>query len=320
MMHDSILYTFFLIFTGAAVIAAAALFLRQSLLVAYVLLGVLLGPSLLGVIGDADMVKQIAHIGIIFLLFLLGLNLNPADLLKMVKKTTVVTLASSLVFAIAGIALAMLFGVAFTEALLVGAVMTFSSTIIGLKLLPTTILHHQRTGEVVISILLLQDFLAMVLLLLVKGAGAAAGDGAPLWLEPLLLLLKLPLLVFIAWLLTRYLLIPLMRRFDNIREFLFLAAIGWCLGMAQLASWLELSAEIGAFVAGVSLASAPVSLFVAESLKPLRDFFLILFFFSLGATMDLGMSSQVLLPALIMSLVMLLLKPPVFRWLLLHIG
>jgi Kef-type K+ transport system membrane component KefB len=319
-MHDSILHTFFLIFTGAAVIATAALYLRQSLLVAYVLLGVLLGPSLFGVISDADMVKQIAHIGIIFLLFLLGLNLDPADLLKMVKKTTVVTLASSLIFAITGIALAMLFGVAFKEALLVGAVMTFSSTIIGLKLLPTTILHHQRTGEVVISILLLQDLLAMILLVLVKGAGAGAANEATVWLEPLLLLLKLPLLVVIAWLLTRYLLIPLMRRFDRIREFIFLAAIGWCLGMAQLASWLDLSAEIGAFIAGVSLASAPVALFVAESLKPLRDFFLILFFFSLGATMDLGMSSQVLLPALSMSLVMLLLKPPVFRWLLLRIG
>lgn len=320
MLHDPMLFTFFMIFTGAAVIAAIALFAHQSLLVAYVLLGVLLGPSLLGIVSNPDVIKQIAHIGIIFLLFLLGLNLNPAELMQMVKKTTLVTISSSLIFAVAGFGVAMLFGVPLKEAILVGVVMSFSSTIIGLKLLPTSILHHQRTGEVVISILLLQDLLAMVLLVLVKGAGESSGHGVMGWWEPLLLLLKLPLLVLFTWLMTKYLLIPLIHRFDKIREFIFLVAIGWCLGVAQLASWLQLSAEIGAFIAGVSLASAPVALFVSESLKPLRDFFLILFFFSLGARMDLGMSAPVILPALVLCAVALLLKPPVFRWLLLRIG
>lgn len=320
MLQETILFTFFMIFTGAAVIAAVALFARQSLLVAYVLLGVLLGPSVSGIVSNPEVVKQIAHIGIIFLLFLLGLSLNPIELLQMVKKTTLVTIASSLIFALAGFTVSLLFGIPFFEAVLVGAVMSFSSTIIGLKLLPTSILHHQRTGEVVISILLLQDLLAMVLLVLVKGTGESLGVTDREWLEPLLLLLKLPLLVLFTWIMTRYLLIPLMARYDKIREFIFLVAIGWCLGMAQLASWLGLSAEIGAFIGGVSLASAPVALFVSESLKPLRDFFLILFFFSLGASVDLGMSTRVILPALVLCAVTLLLKPLVFRWLLLRIG
>jgi Kef-type K+ transport system membrane component KefB len=320
MLQDPILFTFFLIFTGAAVIAAVALFARQSLLVAYVLLGVLLGPSVFGIVGNPEVIKQIAHIGIIFLLFLLGLSLNPVELLQMVRKTTLVTISSSLIFALAGFTVSLLFGVHFIEAILVGVVMSFSSTIIGLKLLPTSILHHQRTGEVVISILLLQDLLAMVLLVLVKGAGSHSVDADGEWLELVLLLLKLPLLVLFTSIMTKYLLIPLMRRFDKIREFIFLVAIGWCLGMAQLASWLGLSAEIGAFIGGISLASAPVALFISESLKPLRDFFLILFFFSLGARMDLGMSAPVILPALVLCAVTLLLKPPVFRWLLLRIG
>jgi len=320
MLQDPILFTFFMIFTGAAVIAAVALFARQSLLVAYVLLGILLGPSVFGIVSNPEVIKQIAHIGIIFLLFLLGLNLNPVELMQMVKKTTLVTISSSLIFALSGFTVSLLFGIPFSEAMLVGAVMSFSSTIIGLKLLPTSILHHQRTGEVVISILLLQDLLAMVLLLLVKGSGEGSGDADVRWLEPLLLLLKLPLLVLFTWLMTRYVLIPLIHHFNKIREFIFLVAIGWCLGMAQLASWLGLSAEIGAFIAGVSLASAPVALFVSESLKPLRDFFLILFFFSLGARMDLGMSAPVILPALVLCAVTLLLKPAVFRWLLLRIG
>ena len=279
MLQDPILFTFFMIFTGAAVIAAVALFARQSLLVAYVLLGILLGPSVFGIVSNPEVIKQTAHIGIIFLLFLLGLSLNPVELMQMVRKTTLVTISSSLIFALAGFTVSLLFGIPVIEAILVGVVMSFSSTIIGLKLLPTSILHHQRTGEVVISILLLQDLLAMVLLVLVKGAGESSGAADMEWLEPLLLLLKLPLFVLFTWLMTKFLLIPLMRRFDKIREFIFLVAIGWCLGMAQLASWLGLSAEIGAFIGGVSLASAPVALFVSESLKPLRDFFLILFFF-----------------------------------------
>ena len=99
-----------------------------------------------------------------------------------------------------------------------------------------------------------------------------------------------------------------------------LLAIGWCLGMAELATVLGLSAEIGAFIAGVVLASSPIALFIAESLKPLRDFFLVLFFFSLGAGFDIGVIDKVVLPALTLAAVLMLLKPPVFRWLLLRTG
>ena len=316
MGNDPIVFTFFLIFTGAAIMATLALFARQSLLIAYVVLGVLLGPSVLGLIDQPRVIEQISHIGIIFLLFLLGLNLNPDELLRMVRKTVLVTILSSLLFALGGFLVSLLFGFSLVEALLIGAVTTFSSTIIGLKLLPTSVLHHRRTGEVIISILLLQDLLAILLLVVIKGG---AGGGIGVW-EPLLLVLKLPLLVLFAWLFTRYVLVPLIRRFDRIREYIFLAAIGWCLGMVELAQWAGLSAEIGAFIAGVSLASGPVALFISESLKPLRDFFLILFFFSLGAQVDLAMALPVFLPALVLAFVTMLGKPPLFRWLLKHIG
>ena len=316
MGNDPLVFTFFLIFTGAAIMATLALFARQSLLIAYVVLGVLLGPSVLGLIDQPQVVEQISHIGIIFLLFLLGLNLNPDELLRMVRKTLLVTLLSSALFALGGFLVSLLFGFTLIEALLIGAVTTFSSTIIGLKLLPTSVLHHRRTGEVIISILLMQDLLAILLLVVIKGG---AGGGIGLW-EPLLLVLKLPLLVLFAWLFTRYVLVPLIRRFDRIQEFIFLAAIGWCLGMVELAEWAGLSAEIGAFIAGVSLATGPVALFVSESLKPLRDFFLVLFFFSLGAKVELDMALPVIVPALVLALVTMVGKPPVFRWLLRRIG
>jgi Kef-type K+ transport system membrane component KefB len=133
-------------------------------------------------------------------------------------------------------------------------------------------------------------------------------------------LIALPALIGFAWVFERYVLIRLIRKFDKIQEYIFLMTIGWCLGMAELAALLGLSAEIGAFIAGVVLASSPIALFIAESLKPLRDFFLVLFFFSLGAGFDIGVIDKVVLPALTLAAVLMLLKPPVFRWLLLRTG
>ncbi|MCU0766822.1 MAG: cation:proton antiporter [Gammaproteobacteria bacterium] len=316
MSHESIVYTIFLVFTGAAVLATAALYARQSLLVAYIALGVLMGPWGLGLTGDPENVSQIAHIGITFLLFLLGLDLQPQDLIRTVRSTTVVTLVSSLAFAALGAVITMAFGFGLRDSLLVGGTMAFSSTIIGLKLLPTTVLHHQRTGEIMISILLLQDLIAIGMLLLLRAAGQGelpVADVAGLLLGP-------PVLVLAAWALERYLYFPLIRRFDKIREYLFLMAIGWCLGMAQLGVALGLSAEIGAFIGGVALATRPVAAYIAESLRPLRDFFLVLFFFSLGAGFNLSMTGEVLLPAVLLAVAMLVIKPVVFARLLRRTG
>jgi Kef-type K+ transport system membrane component KefB len=202
------------------------------------------------------------------------------------------------------------------EALLVGGAATFSSTIVGLKLLPTTVLHHQRTGEVIISILLLQDLLAIVLLLVVQGSSKGSMPVGDI----LKLLIALPVLIGFAWMAERFVLIRLIRKFDKIQEYIFLMTIGWCLGMAELSEVLGLSAEIGAFIAGVVLASSPIAMFIAESLKPLRDFFLVLFFFSLGAGFDIGLIDEVILPAVVLAAALMLLKPPVFRWLLLRTG
>jgi len=316
MQQDPIVFTIFLVFTGAALFATVALYARQSLLVAYIVLGALLGPSALGLVSDPELIRSISEFGIMFLLFLLGLNLQPQELWRMVSKTTQVTVFSSLVFFAVGFAVALVFGFTVGEALLVGGAATFSSTIVGLKLLPTTILHHQRTGEVIISILLLQDLLAIVLLLVVQGLS----QGSMQLFDIALLLVALPALIGFAWIAERHVLIRLIRKFDKIQEYIFLMTIGWCLGMAELAGLLGLSAEIGAFIAGVVLASSPIALFIAESLKPLRDFFLVLFFFSLGAGFDIGVIDEVILPALVLAGALMLLKPPVFRHLLLRTG
>ncbi|MBT8121882.1 MAG: cation:proton antiporter, partial [Gammaproteobacteria bacterium] len=169
MLDHTLIFSIFLIFTGAAVLAAIALYARQSLLVAYILLGGLVGPWGLQLVNDASVIQQIGHIGIIFLLFLLGLNLQPAQLVRMFSEALIVTVASSLVFAVIGFGTGWLFGYTLNECLILGAVMMFSSTIIGLKLLPTTALHHRHVGQVMISILLLQDILAIAILLFLEG-------------------------------------------------------------------------------------------------------------------------------------------------------
>ena len=314
---DPILFSLFLIFAGAATLATLALYARQALPVAYIALGLLIGPAGFALINDAETIRQMSTIGIIFLLFLLGLDLTPQQLWQMLRKATLITLISALLFSAAGAALAYGFGFSPIECLLIGAAMTFSSTIIGLKLLPTTALHHQRAGELIISILLLQDLLAIALLLLIGLAAvppspADAGSALGVWLVPL----ALPLLIAAAFAFERLVLIRLIRRFNKIREYIFLTAIGWCLGLAEIAGLLGLSHEIGAFIAGVSLASSPIALYIADSLRPLRDFFLVLFFFSLGAGFDLQVLPQVWLPAVLLTLLMLLAKPWVFRWLL----
>ena len=312
MPHDALINAIFLIFAGAAVLSTIALLTRQSLLVAYILLGVIIGPWGLGWVANADTVRTVGDVGIIFLLFLLGLHLPPQKLWHMLKKVSLVGLFSSLVFFIVGFIVAILFGYSMTVSIVIGAAMIFSSTIIGIKLLPTTVLHHRHTGEVMISLLLLQDLLAIVVLLLMRGM---SGNNL-IWQNVVIFLFGLPAILLFAFLFERFVLLKLFSRFDRIREYMFLLSIAWCLTMAQLANFFHLSSEIGAFVAGVTIASSPISLYIAESLKPVRDFFLVLFFFSVGAGFNIHYLSQVAIPAVLLALILLIIKPVVYRLLL----
>lgn len=301
-----------LVFVGATVLASLALFARQSLIVAYIALGALLGPWGFSLVANSHTVQEIGHVGIIFLLFLLGLNLHPQKLVKLLREATLVTFVTSAIFAGVGFGVAYAFGFSLVESVVVGVAMMFSSTIVGLKLLPTTALHHRHTGEVIISVLLLQDIIAIVVLLLLQGF---TSEGSR-WVAMVPLLVGLPALVTIALALERYVLIPLISRFDTIQEYVFVVAIGWCLGLATLAEFAGLSYEIGAFIAGVALATNPISRYIAESLKPLRDFFLIMFFFSLGASFDLSTFPSVAVPGIILAAALLVVKPLAFKWLL----
>lgn len=311
-MHENaIVFSIFLIFSGAAVLSTVALYTRQSLLVAYMLIGIILGPWGLKLISDPSTVREIGDVGIIFLMFLLGLNLQPQNLVHMFKKTIWIAVASSIIFAAVGYLIARLFGFSNFEAWIIGGSMMFSSTIIGLKLLPTTILHHQHTGEIMISILLMQDLLAIIFLLILH-----ASVGGLALIDIGIVSFALPGLILFAFLFERFVLIKLIARFDRVREYMFLLAIAWCLGLSQLAKYIGLSSEIGAFIAGVSIATSPIAFYIADSLKPVRDFFLVMFFFAVGASFNTYFFPHVALPSIILGVILLVLKPLTFRELL----
>lgn len=309
-MHSSgIVESFFLIFAGAALVASGALYSRQPLIVAYIVVGAVLGPHGLKLVSDPGLLAEIAQIGIIFLLFLVGLDLPPSKLRNMAGKGALTALASTIVFFAIGYGIMVAFGFSVGEAVVTGLAVTFSSTILGIKLLPTTVLHHRHVGEIVVSLLLIQDLIAILGLILLASYGASWSETA----ESLgTALIALPLLTLAAILGVRYLLLPLIARFDAFHEFIFLLALGWCLGLASIASFFELSFEIGAFVAGVSLATSPISQYIAEALRPLRDFFLVLFFFSVGAGIDSQLLMQVFLPTLFLAAALIAVKPATF--------
>jgi Kef-type K+ transport system membrane component KefB len=305
---QNIVFEFVLIYAGAAIFATIFLYLKQPVILAYIGFGIVAGPWGLGLIKEPEHIEQISHLGVILLLYLLGINLKPDRLFHLFSKTAVVTLLTSLVFLVVVAAAAIVLGFGLIESIVIGAALMFSSTIVSLKLIPTTALHHRHTGEMMTSVLLMQDVIAIVLILMLTG-----GQGENVALTICILIIKLVVLAVVAFVLVRYVVDKLFLRFDIIQEYIFLLALGWGMLGAGVASAIGLSYELGAFIAGVAFASSPVSAAIAEHLKPLRDFFLILFFFSIGAQFNFLVTQQVLMAGLIMSLLVVVLKPLVFK-------
>jgi Kef-type K+ transport system membrane component KefB len=305
---ENIVSQLIVIYAGVAVLATLFLFLKQPIIISYILLGVLMGPYGFGVLQDVEQVRDVSTIGVIFLLFLIGLNLPPKKLTSLFQKTAGITLITSFSFTFLAMWVAYAFGFSLTESLIIGAALMFSSTVIGLKLTPTSTLHQKHMGEMIISILLFQDILAVLILTFLGNSS----NTNPYFILPLVLI-KAVGMVGLAFLIVKYVLLPLFQKFDVFLEYIFLVALGWCLAFAGLTHEIGLSYEIGAFIAGCALAMSPISLYIAESLKSLREFFLILFFFAIGAQINFPLLQEVLLPGLVLGVLVLYMKPVVFK-------
>ncbi len=307
--YGNFIFELVVIFSGATVFATVFLYLKQPIMLSYIFLGMVAGPWGLAIIEDAARLEELSHLGIILLLFLIGMNLKPSRLYKLFSQTAILTLLTSVLFMLLTTSMAMLSGYGLLESFIIGAAMMFSSTIVSLKLIPTTTLHHKHRGEMMTSVLLLQDAIAIVIILILSG-----GAQEEVQMTVLFLLMKLVAMILVYFLVVKYVINALFQRFDIIAEYVFLLSLGWGLLGAGVAKYLGLSYEMGAFIAGVTFASSPVALVVAESLKPLRDFFLILFFFTIGANINFLMTGDVLIDAAVMAIGLVVLKPFIFRW------
>ena len=307
MASTSLVASFAVIFIAAAILATLSLQLRLPMLIAYILVGAVIGPFGLGLAPAADVLSDISQFGIVFLLFLLGLDMSAGKLVSLFRQTLIVGIGSCLLFFGLGAAAGLIMRLSPTEIWILGATMMFSSTIVGIKLLPTDVLHHRHIGEMMVSVLLFQDLVAIILL-----GTLTQAESADTVSRVVVGMIALPALVGLAFLLTRFALLPLINRFAQYSEYVFLVAIGWCLGLAALFHQGGMSYEIGAFVAGVSLSVSPKSEEIADTLKPLRDFFLTVFFFTLGARFDLSLVTQIWLPVLVLLALVISVKPLVF--------
>ncbi len=292
----------------AAVIGAIGMRLRQPLIVAFIAVGVLVGPSVLGWVSANDQIDLLAKLGIALLLFVVGLKLD----LHIIRTMGSVALATGLgqVFftSVVGYFIAIALGMSPVTALYVAVALTFSSTIIIVKLLSDKREVDALHGRIAIGFLIVQDIVVVLVMIGLTALGEA-GDTAGLGREALAVLIKGGLFIVVIGLLMHYVLTPLLHQLARSPELLVLFAIAWAVALGAAGSHLGFSKEVGAFLAGVSLASTPYREAIGSRLVSLRDFLLLFFFIDLGAGLDLATLDAQVVPAILLSLFVLLGNP-----------
>lgn len=289
----------------AAAIAYVTRLFKQPMIVAYILAGILIGPSLLHLVSDTVAFEAFSQIGIALLLFIIGLELSFA-VIKRTGKPVFLT-AMSILFTVGtiGFLIGLAFHFTLIEAILIGLAMFFSSTIIIAKMLSDKREITRLNGQIAVGVILFDDIVATFALLFVSASSKGDLDGVDI----ALLICKGILTVCVLAVLSIKVLPRVAKAMAKSQELLFLFALAWGFGVASVVNLVGFSVEIGALFAGVSLAHLPYAMQIGARLKPLRDFFLILFFISLGEHLVLTNLMGVLVPALIMSVVVLAIKP-----------
>lgn len=279
---------------------------KQPLILGYIVTGILVGPSTLNLIHAKDAFEGFANIGIALLLFIIGLGMNIA-VIRRVGKPVFITAAALLVVigSIGALVGNTVLGLGLKESYIVGLALFFSSTIIIVKVLTDKKEQNRLYGQIAIGVIILDDLVATLALLFV-----AAGKGEDIGLNSLGLLLAkgLWLLVFLIAA-SRWVLPHIVKAIATNQESLFLFAVAWGFGVASLFQYAGFSIEVGSLFAGVSLAGLPYAQEIESRLKPLRDFFIVLFFIMLGESLSLGNLQAAIVPALVLSFVVIVLKP-----------
>jgi len=283
-------------------------FLRQPPVLAYILAGVILGP--LGVIHlqGKEVITSLAEIGITLLLFMLGLELRFSELRSVGKVSIITGLAQILFTSVVGYSLSIFLGFSPIVSLYVSIALTFSSTIIIVKLLSDKKDLQSLYGKISVGFLLVQDFVAIVALIFLSGF---TGGGPFSLLEFFTIILKAVVLFGWVILLSWHFLPYLINKISHSPETLFLFSIAWAFGLSALVTspLIGFSIEIGGFLAGLALANSLENYQIISRVRPLRDFFITIFFVTLGTRLLISDFSEILIPGVILSAFVLIGNP-----------
>lgn len=305
-MHQDIFLELSLIIAVGAGIALLMRLLRQPLIIGHIITGILVGPSGFALIKSVETVEVFSKIGIALLLFIIGLGLNPRIIKEVGKVALIAGTAQVALTVLVGVVVGTLFGFGKTESIVLGTALSFSSTIIILKILSDKKEQSRLYGKITVGILLLQDIVATIALLVF--AAQSGEDGFAF--STLLLLVGKGLAIGLPLIAVgMYVLPKLHNLIAGSQEFLFLFSIGWGFGIAALFQTAGFSLEVGALFAGVSLASLPYTQEISSRLRPLRDFFVVVFFIDLGASLSFSNFGDIIPLIGAILLVVLIIKP-----------
>ncbi len=298
-----------LILLAATGLGAIGLALRQPLIIVYILLGIALGPSGAALVKSQDIIDLLAQVGVAILLFLVGLELNP-DYVRRIGAVAVATGLGQLTFTIIlGFLITLLLGKDWLTALYLAIALTFSSTIIIVKLLSDKRELDTLHGRIAIGFLIVQDIAVIVALVAMSVLGGGRMEGQSLAQVLGAILLKLGLLGAGLYSMMRFVMGWLLRFLARSLELLLIFAVAWAVGLAALGAELGFSKELGAFLAGFALSPTHFRDAISTRLTPLRDFLLLFFFIDLGTKFDLSIVQQELGTALVLSLFVLIGNP-----------
>lgn len=288
-----------------AVISLVMRLIRQPLIIGYMLTGLLVGPSVLNIVNSTQTIDVFSSFGIALLLFIIGLGLSPRVIKEVGKVATIAGLVQIFLTALIGFAASRAFSFTKTESVVIGLALAFSSTIIILKLISDKKEQTRLWGKITIGILLIQDIVAAIVLILVTARSEGSFSPATL----LSLGLKGAAILIPLFYIGNYILPKFNKLIAGSQEFLFLFAIGWGFGAAALFEHFGFSIEVGALFAGVALANLNYSQEIASRLRPLRDFFIVVFFIALGTQLNFNNFSNIWLPVVVFSLIIIIVKP-----------
>lgn len=302
----------------ATIISIFVKLLKQPLIVGYIITGILSGPIFLNLLKSRDQMELFSKIGISVLLFIVGLNLNP-KVIKEVGRVSLITGVSQVIItSVIGFVIAKALGLSTVPALYVSIALTFSSTIIVLKLLSDKGDYHKLYGKIAVGFLIVQDVLASLILLLTTSFSSSINTSISSTI--ITLIIKSFAVGILLYLINSYLLSKIISFLASSSELLFLFSLSWGLGLASIFHLIGFSIEIGSLVAGVMLSLTPFAYEIASKLKPIRDFFIVLFFILLGSQMNMGNFVTLLPQALVLSLYVLIGNPLIVFFLVSSLG